>query len=52
MGIFLDENGFVPALEEMAGPTMTLVESLGVHAVQLPHAQGQVAMRRLDHEVM
>jgi hypothetical protein len=33
MAVFLDENGFVPSLEEMADPPVPFVEYLSVDAV-------------------
>ena len=52
MGLFLDENGFVPALQEMASPSVTFVECLGIYTVELPHTYGQVAIRGLNQEVV
>jgi len=51
MAVFLDEDGFVPSLEEMADPPMPLVEYLGVDAVLLSHAEGEIALRRLNEKV-
>jgi hypothetical protein len=45
MTVFLDQDGLIPALEEMSGPAVPFIEELGVHAVQLAHAYGQVALR-------
>jgi hypothetical protein len=36
----------------MTGPTVALIEELGVNAVQLPHAQGEVALRGLDEKTV
>ena len=33
MAVFLDENGLIPALEEMAGPIAPFIECLGVDAI-------------------
>ena len=33
VAVFLDENGFVPSLEEMAGPLVPFVKSLGVDTI-------------------
>jgi hypothetical protein len=38
VALFLNQNGSVPSLEEMAYPPMPFIECLGVDAVQLPHA--------------
>jgi hypothetical protein len=52
MAVFLDENGLISALEKMTGPLMALIEELGVDAVQLPHADGKIAVRRFDKEII
>ena len=51
MAVLLDQNGLVPALEEVTGPAMALIEELGVDAVQLPHAEGKVAIWSLDKKM-
>jgi citrate lyase beta subunit len=52
MAVLLDENGLVPALEQMACPSVTFVEELGVDSIQLPHTEGEVAIRRLDKDMV
>ena len=52
MAVFLDQNSFKPALEQMTGPAMPLIEKLRVDAVQLTHADGQVAVRGFDEEMI
>jgi len=39
-------------LEEMTGPSVALVEELCIDAVQLPHPERQVAVGRLDEQVV
>jgi hypothetical protein len=51
MAVFLDENGFIPALEQMADPAVPFVEELGVNAVQLPHAEREVSIRCFYEQV-
>ena len=38
MAVLLDENGFIPALEQVTGSTVELIEELRIDAVQLSHA--------------
>ena len=52
MGVLLYEYGFVPALEEVTCSPVPLIESLGVESVQLSHADGEVAVRGLDENVV
>ena len=52
MAVFLDQDGLVPALEEVAGPAVPFIEELGVHSVQLAHADGQVAVRGFDEKMI
>lgn len=52
MGIFLDENALVPALQKMPRSVMPFIECLGVYAVELPHAQSKVSLRRLKKQVI
>ncbi len=52
MAVFLDENRLVPTLEQMARSLMTFIKKLSVNPVQLPHSQGEIAVRRLDQDVI
>jgi hypothetical protein len=52
VGILLDQDGLEPALKQVAGPSVQLIEELGVDAVQLAHAQGQISVGRLDKEMV
>jgi len=52
MAVLLDENGLVPALEQMACPSVAFVEKLGVDTVQLPHTEGEVAIGRFDKDMV
>jgi hypothetical protein len=36
----------------MADPRVGAVDGLGENAVQLPHARGEIRIRRLDQEVV
>jgi hypothetical protein len=52
MAVFLDQNGLVPALEQVTRPAVALIEALRIDAVQLPHAEGTVAVRGLNKEMI
>jgi hypothetical protein len=52
MGVFLYEHGFVPALEEVTCSPVPLIESLRVESIQLSHADREVAIRRLNENVV
>jgi len=52
MAVFLDQDSLVPALEQMTGPAVPFVEELGIHSVQLPHTEGEVAVRSFDKEMI
>jgi hypothetical protein len=52
MAVFLDKDGFISALEKVAGPAVPFVEELGIHSVQLAHAYGQVAIRCFDEKMI
>jgi hypothetical protein len=52
MTVLLDEKGLIPALEQMTCPSVAFVEELGVDTVQLPHAEGEIAIRRLDKDMV
>ena len=51
MTVLLDQDRLVPALKEVPGPSVALVEQLGIDAVHLPHADGEITIRGLDEEV-
>jgi hypothetical protein len=52
MTIFLNKNGFIPALEQVAAPAVTIVEELGINAVQLSHAYRKIAVRGFDEKMI
>ena len=52
MAVFLDQDSLVPALEQMTGPAVPFVEELGIHSVQLSHAEGKITVGGLDKEVI
>ena len=52
MGIFLDQDAFVPALQEVSRSVMPFIEHLGIDAVQLPHAQGKITVRSFKKQVI
>ncbi len=52
MAIFLDQNGFISALEKMADSPVPFVKKLGIHSVELPHAKRNVALWRLNKKVV
>ena len=48
----MDEDGFIPALEQMTGPSVPFIEELCVDTVKLPHAGGEISVGSLDEEVI
>ncbi len=52
MRIFLDKDGLVSALKKVTGSAASVVEELCVYAVQLAHAEGEVAIRSFDQEMV
>jgi hypothetical protein len=52
MALLMDDDGFVAALEEMTDPAVSTVVGLGIGAVELPHAAGEVAVECFDHDVV
>lgn len=52
MAVLLNEDGLVPTLEEMTGSAVQSVKELRIHAVQLPHAERKISVRRLNEEVI
>jgi hypothetical protein len=52
MTVFLDENGLVPALEQMTVPLMAFIEKLSINAVQLPHAYREIAVGGLNEQMV
>jgi hypothetical protein len=52
MAIFLDEDAFEPSLEKVAVSFMPLVKELGVDAVKLSHAEGEIAIGCFDQKVV
>jgi hypothetical protein len=52
VAVLLNENGLVSPLEEMARSFMPPVKGLGIDAVELSHADGEVAVRGFDDEVV
>jgi hypothetical protein len=51
MGLLLDQDRLVAPLEDMTDPLMDPVEPLRIDAVELAHALGLIAVRRLDQEM-
>ena len=52
MTVFLDENGLVPALEQMTVPLVAFIKELGIDAVQLPHADGEIAVGSFNEQMI
>jgi hypothetical protein len=52
MAVFLDQDGFVPALEQVAGPAVALIEELGINAVYLSHTDREIAVGSFDEEMI
>ena len=52
MRILLDDDRFVSALEKMACSMAPVIEELGVNAVHLAHAEGEVSIRGFNEEMI
>lgn len=52
LGVPIDQDAFETSLEEMSDAAMTAIRELRVHAVQVTHSLRQVAVRRLDREMI
>ena len=52
MAVFLDQDSLVPALEQVAGSMTPVIKELGVNAVHLAHADGEIPVRRLDEKMV
>jgi hypothetical protein len=52
VAVFLDQDGLVPALEQVTRPAVPLVDELGEDAVQLPHADVEIAVRGFNEETV
>ena len=52
MAVFLNKDRLVSPLEEMTDPSMQFIEELRIHAIQLPHAERQIAIRRFDQQMI
>ena len=52
MTLLLDKNGFIPALKNMACPAAASVEGLGIPAVQLSYAGGEIRIWGLNEYVI
>ena len=52
MTVFLDKDAFEPALEKVAVSVMSFVKKLGIDAVKLSHAEGEVAVGCFDQKMV
>jgi hypothetical protein len=52
MAVFLDKDALEPALKKVAISFMPLVKELGVDAIKLSHAEGEVAVWCFDQKVV
>ncbi len=52
MAVFLDKDAFEPALEKVAVSSMPSVKKLGIDAVKLSHAEGEVAVGCFDQKMV
>ena len=52
MTVLLDQDRFVPSLEQVSGPAVPLVHELGIDAVQLPHTNRKITIRGLNEEMV
>ena len=46
------EHRFVPALEEVTCSPMPLIENLRIESIQLSHADGKIAIRGFNEDVV
>lgn len=52
MRVFLHQDGLEPSLEQMAHPPMPSIKGLGVHAIELTHAPGQIRLRGFQQKMV
>ena len=52
MTVLLDQDRFVPSLEQVSGPAVPLVHELSIDAVQLPHTNRKITIRGLNEEMV
>src|SRR5262249_12124983 len=52
IGLAVDQLGPEPPLQEVPTPLMPSVESLGVDAIDLPHGNRKICLRRLEQQVI
>ena len=52
MRVLLDDYGLVSSLKEVPRSPVPVVEELGVNAVHLAHAEGEVSVRGLDEKMV
>ena len=52
VAVFLDQDCFIPALEQMAYPAVPFIEELRIDAVQLPHTDGKIPVRGLNKKMV
>src|SRR5574337_1098121 len=52
MAVFLDKDAFEPALEKVAVSFMPFVKKLGIDAVKLSHAEGEVTVGCFDQKMV
>ena len=52
MSVLLDDDRLISALEKVTGSSITVVEELGIDAVQLAHSEGEVSVLRLDEKMV
>lgn len=52
VALFLDQNGFVPSLEQMTHRSVPPVVALSVGAVELAHALGEIRLGGFDDQVI
>lgn len=48
----MNENGFISSLEEVSCLVIAFVPRLRIHAIQLSHAEGEISVRGLNHEMV
>lgn len=48
----MNQDAFEPALEKVAAPFTPFIKKLGIDAIKLSHAEGEVSIGRFDQEMV
>jgi hypothetical protein len=52
VSVSINQNRFVPPLEEMTHASVFSIQQLGIYAIELAHALRQIAVRCLNHQMV